>query len=326
MKKFMSLVLILSLLMCSVAMAEVQGSDLLIAGLTPVENQWADMLSAGMKAACDEYGASFVVSNHNSDPVREVELINTYVTQGVSGIVSSPNEASSSIYEDASNQGVAIGFLNNPITEGLDNYTVAYYVYNNYDLGAAAGDAAVRYITENLNGNPVYHVIWLEKGTASDERAYGFIDKLTDAFGEDKKPVSESSTKEEATAMQQVSDALTANPDINIIFCCSENQYMGARAAIESLGLVGKVVCFAVDCSEAMCEDLLKDGDNILIGCGGQNSYDMGYQTTKETIEYLLGNRADHVAGTRELLKVPSLSIYDKEAVQEFYDMLKSFS
>lgn len=324
MKKALSLLLVLILGLCMVTGIASAEEKKTIAGLVHCENQWAAMLLAGMEAAANEYGFDFVNANYNSDAVREAELVNTYVTQGVAGIIASPSQTSASVYLEAMEAGVTVGFVNG----SLDNndFSVTFVRYDNYSLGQAAAEGAVDYIKDNFDGKPVWHRFHYSPGTDCDQRGDAAIDVFTAAFGEEYgKPVSESSTKDSAEAMQQATDAMTANPDINVIVCENEDQYNGARAAILALGKEDSVICTAVDCSVAMCEHILDPEDKILQGCGAQNSYDMGYQGCKNLCETILGTRTDYVPGEVELLEVPKLNKANLEGVQAFLDILNRF-
>lgn len=323
MKKILAIlmVLVLGLAMTGAVAEESKGT---IAGLVHCENQWADMLMSGMAAAAEEKGYEFVYSNYNSDAVREAELVNTYVTQGVIGIIASPSQTSASVYKEAVDAGITVGFVNG----ALDNndFSVTFVKYDNYSLGVAAAEGAVDYIKETFEGKPIWHRFYYNAGTDCDMRGNAAMDVFAAAFGEEYgKPVSESYTKDSAEAMQQVTDALTANPDINVIVCENEDQYNGARAAILAMGKEKEIICTAVDCSTVMAEHILDPEDLILQGCGAQNSYDMGYQGCKNLIDTIEGTRTDYVPGADELLTVPKLNKANLELVQEFLDMLKSF-
>ncbi len=322
MKKVFSILIVLVLaLSMTIALAESNGT---IAGLVHCENQWADMLMSGMEDAAKECGFDFVYSNYNSDAVREAELVNTYVTQGVVGIISSPSQTSASVYKEAVDAGVTVGFVNGSLDN--DDFSVTFVRYNNYDLGVAAAEGAVDYIRENFNGQPVWHRFHYSPGTDCDLRGDAAGEVFATAFGEEYgKPISESSTKDSAEAMQQTTDAITANPDINVVVCENEDQYNGARAAILALGKEKEIICTAVDCSVVMCEHILDPEDLILQGCGAQNSYYMGYQGCKNLCETILGTRTDYEPGVVEYLEVPKLNKANLDAVQEFLDMLKSF-
>lgn len=323
MKKILAVlvVLVLSMTMVGAFASESKGT---IAGLVHCENQWADMLMSGMEAAAKEYGFDFVYANYNNDAVREAELVNTYIMQKVVGIIGSPSQTSASVYQEAVDAGIAVGFVNGALDN--DDFSVTFVRYDNYSLGQAAAEGAVDYIRENFDGKPVWHRFHYSAGTDCDERGNAAGDVFAEAFGEEYgKPISESSTKDSAEAMQQVTDAITANPDINVIVCENEDQYNGARAAILALGKENDVICTAVDCSVVMCEHILDPEDKILQGCGAQNSYDMGYQGCKNLCETILGTRTDYEPGAVEKLEVPKLSKNTLEAVQSFLDMLKSF-
>ena len=322
MKKLLALVMILMLATVGFS-AFAEGETLTIAGLVHCENQWADMLMAGMAAACEEFGIDFVYSNYNQDAVREVELINTYVTQGVAGIIASPSQSSIGAYREAFEAGIPVAFVNAAIDN--NDFSVTHVLYSNYDLGMAAAKCAVDFVRDNLDGKPVWHALYYKRGEDVENRINAFSDAFREAFGEEyAEPVSNSATTEESVAMQQVTDALTANPDINVLAISNENQYYGARAAIQSMGLEGKVFCFAVDCSESMCENMLDEEDPILQGDGAQNSYAMGYEGCKALCDHIV-NGTEYEPGVSQYMEVPQLSKQNLDAVQEFYDTLLSF-
>lgn len=324
MQKVLSLVLALVLSLFAVTGITFAEEKKTIAGLVHCENQWAAMLLAGMEAAANEYGFDFVNANYNSDAVREAELVNTYVTQGVVGMIGSPSQTSASVYKEAVEAGVTVGFVNGAIDN--DDFSVTFVRYDNHSLGIAAAEGAVDYIKENFDGKPVWHRFRYNPGTDCDMRGDAAIEVFTAEFGEEYgKPISESSTKDSAEAMQQATDAMTANPDINVIVCENEDQYNGARAAILALGKEDSVICTAVDCSVAMCKHILDPEDKILQGCGAQNSYEMGYQGCKNLCETILGTRTDYEPGKVEYMVVPKLNKANLEGVQEFLDILNSF-
>lgn len=302
-----------------------KAEELTIAGLVHVENQWGAMLIAGMQAACDEYGAKFVSANFNGDPAREAELVNTYIAQKVDGICTSPMQASISVYKEAVAQGIPVS----GVTLRTDDSSIfsAYYLYDNWDLGMAAAEYAVEFIKENLDSKPVWHGIYLESGHNTTLRVDAFQKVMTENFGEEYgAPVSTSTTRREEEAMQQVSDALTANPNINIIMAGCETSFLGAMSTIQNMGLQDKVFCFAVDCSEQMAELILDENNSILQAVGAQNSYQLGYLACKDLIDTLLGTRTDFVMGEPQFMEVPKLNKGNLNEVKEYLEMLKGFS
>jgi ABC-type sugar transport system substrate-binding protein len=63
------------------------------------------------------------------------------------------------------------------------------------------------------------------------------------------KIVAKQIAEDQAIAENTVQNILTANPDLNIIFCWNESSFEGALAAVKSAGKAKQVKVFGVDMS-----------------------------------------------------------------------------
>jgi ABC-type sugar transport system substrate-binding protein len=301
--------------------APADSTGLTVGGIAHVENQWGSMLLDGMQAACDEAGVEFVSGNYNGDSAKEMELINTYEVTGVDGICASILETSNAAYEEIAGKGIPVAAVN---TDRDTPFTSASVTYSNWGLGEVLVPYAVDFVRENLDGKPIYHTIRVIKGYVSDDRGDAFAEGMAEAFGEEYGTfVSESTTLDPQEAIQQTADALTANPDINIIFAECESSAIGAMAAIENAGLVGKVFVFAVDCSEQMCEYLLDEDNVTLQAASAQDSHEMGYQGCKMLIEIIKGER-DAAPGEITYIPAQAMTKSNLDDVQVYLDGLRS--
>ena len=298
----------------------VDPSSLTIGTYLGATDQFFIMQEAGVKAACDEYGVNFVSAVTTGDAAYEQNTVNTYLTQGVDGMVLQVMESNAEVYRTANQEGMKIGTL----TAFPDNdFTAAGYGYSQYALGEATADYAIEYVREKLDGKAKIHLERVWEGGSTDDRGNAFTDALIAEFGEENiEIVSTGNAIEVQVAMQQVRDALTANPEIDIVFCESEVDLDGAISAIEQLGMQDSVVCFAVDVSEPMCVRLLDEDDNLLQGCGGQDIYVNAYNTTVDLIKVLLGEK-EYVPGTYEEVPALDLNKGNLEAVQDYLDRLR---
>lgn len=297
--------------------------ELKIAGMIHVESYIGTMIKQGMQKACDEYGAKLVTTNFNGDLTKETDAANTYAAQGVDGIVCAASQTTRDVYRQAHAQGVQIGVINS--INAQDFYATAVF-YDQADLGRGTVDYAVKFIKENLNSQPKVHLVRVLAGSFADARGNAFMEGLGKAFGtEYAAPVSQSSTMAVSEALQQVTDALTANPDINVVYCEGEDALLGAYAAIENAGLAGKVFLFGVDGNEQIASYLLDKNNKILQGTAAQDFYTMSYTCTKNLIQVILGEREPSGAKA-EFLKPMELNKGDLAAVQKYYDDIKAIS
>jgi simple sugar transport system substrate-binding protein/ribose transport system substrate-binding protein len=300
-----------------------QASELTIAAITHVENQWAAMLMSGYTKAAQEKGIKQLLrGNYDNDASRLIELINTFATQNVDGIMTNPHEASTQLLNSLGQQGIAIGTTNlfmDSLTESL--ISVAY---SQYDLGHASVEMALKIIQERLNGKPHMGFISVRSGSViSDERDFGFLDGIKQIYP-DAEIENQTYTMNTSEALQYATDMMTANPNLNIIFGGCEGGVIGAVQAVRNMGRQGKVFVFGVDASEQICQMLLDD-DEVLWSLGAQNSYDMGYRGMILLIESILGERTV-TRGERIMMPVSLLTRGKTDDIKAFINMLKSFS
>ncbi|HHU49904.1 MAG TPA: sugar ABC transporter substrate-binding protein, partial [Clostridiales bacterium] len=220
---------------------------------------------------------------------KEVEFLNTYVTQGYAGIAISPisEEASLEPLRNAAKSGLAISLSNSNL--GSEDWMIACYTSDNYQLGNLTGLAAKKYIEENLDGKAKIGILQYKSLLAeqSGQRYQGFVDALKDMEGVE--IVADQDAWMQDKAITVAGDMLTSNPDIDILWAANEGGTVGAAMAIKNAGLAGKVVAFGTDASEQTI-DLLQSEDNILQAVTGQDPYNIGIKTMKALIASLEGS------------------------------------
>ena len=299
-----------------------QASDLRIAGLIHVESYIGTMMRQGMEDAAKEYGVEMMITNYNGDTAKCVEAANTYVAAGVDAIVTSIDDTTAKIFEDAAAKGIKIACIN-AVMEDYD-WMCGGYTYDQAGLGRGAVEYAKKFIRENLDGVANVHIIRVLKGSFADARGDAFMEGIQEEFGDNAKLVSESSTYITSEALQQATDAMTANPDINIIFCEGEDALMGAYAAVENTGNAGKVFVFGIDGNAQIAQYLLDPDNQILQATCAQDPYEFAYRGTKQAIEVCLGKAEPSTQ--RTFLTPVELNKGDLETVQAYYDSLVAAS
>ena len=87
-----------------------------------------------------------------------------------------------------------------------------------------------------------------------------------------------------ATALNQTTDVLAANPDLKGIFGANEPTAIGMGRALVQSGKAGKVVAIGFDGNEDL-QDFVKDG--TLSAIAVQSSYQMGELGVKTAVEVI---------------------------------------
>jgi ribose transport system substrate-binding protein len=89
-----------------------------------------------------------------------------------------------------------------------------------------------------------------------------------------------------ATALNQTTDVLSANPDLKGIFGANEPTAVGMGRALKQSGKAGKLVAIGFDGNQDL-QNFVRDG--TLEGIAVQGSYQMGYkgiQTVVNVVEH----------------------------------------
>ena len=251
------------------------------------EDQFTQVMINGYKDKAAELGINLLVSNSQHSAETETSQINNMLEAGAKGIIIEcvNPDSSAAIAETAADQGAAVFAC--AITLNSDA-VFASGVNDCYDLGESTGKYAKEYFSEHFNTeDPINLAVISYDGqdyTGSDARITGFLDQLKDyninLIGRQEGEVSDK-------AYTVTTDMLTANPDIDVFFCASENGVVGCVNAIEAAGNPNNTVVFGVDCSEQLV-DMMKSDANILQGTTAQDPYTLGIYAVQTVYDYVV--------------------------------------
>lgn len=293
-------------------------ADIVVAGVVFQDDQFMKSMSQGFQDAGQTLGVKQVIlGNSSNDQAKETELINTYISQGVNGIAIAPLSPTVSIeaLKQANDKGVAIALTNSGGFTDV-SFVAGGYMSDNRANGKIVGDAAVKYIKDNgLTGtiNVGIDDYDHQKPEESSLRYGGFEDALK-AAGVNYKIVAQVSAELQDTALTKVTDMMTANPQIQIIFACNEGGTIGSAQAVKQAGLTGKVAVFGYDGSDQITQMII-DGD--LQAAVAQDPYGQGVAAMTDLINFLTGKPGTSV-GKLTIAPGILLSVTDKAAVNKW--------
>lgn len=290
-----------------------------IAGIVFQEDMYMKMLQLGMKDGAKKNGVEILLSNSGGKLDKEVELVNTYIANGVDGIsicVLSP-DGSVPALQAAADKGIKV------VAAGImlkSDLCVTQIQNNNVELGQTTGLACKEFIEKNLGGKAKIGIIGLKSGFPEyhDMRyTQGFYSIIKDMPGVE--IVAEQDAWLPDTAVQKATDILTANPDIDILWAANEGGTVGCTMAVKNAGKQGKVFVFGTDASEQIANMILSD-DNILQASTGQQPYEVGMQSIDALCKALRGETVDEEI---EIKGIPLNRQYP-DVVNSFLEMVKT--
>jgi len=254
------------------------------------EDQFTQVMLNGYKDAAKELGIELITANSQHSAETETTQIRNMLEAGAKGIIIEcvNPETSAAIAEEAEAAGAYVFAC----AIGLNSDAVSASALNDcYDLGKSTGEHAAKYFAENFNKDEEINVAIVsydgQDAIGSGARIDGFFDQLKDykinIVGRQEGEVADK-------AYNVTTDMLTANKDIDVFFCASENGVVGCVNAIEAAGNPNQTVVFGVDCSEQLVE-MMKSDANILQGVTAQDPYTLGTYSVKAVYDAVVNGK-----------------------------------
>jgi len=198
-------------------------------------------LSEGVKGVGGHKGYDVIVLDPKFDAPTQAQQLEQLITTGrIKGawVISVNPGAMGGVIEAAKAAGVVLVLNGVPADYGFDGMT-AGLTFANIDyqaFGGQAGDLAAECANAKLGGAGKALVIQSKEGTAGKAEVDAAIEGQLKAGAAGVEIVQTLITSERADSLQKVSQALQANPDINVVISAHDEGGLGALGAFEAAG------------------------------------------------------------------------------------------
>ncbi len=292
-----------------------EGSPQIVIAATGLQqDQFTNVLMNGYQSKADELGIKILLANSQLSPDKESEMINNFLEAGVQGIIIEPvnPDASAAMAELAAARGIPVFACAIPINSDV---IFASSINDNYDLGTSTGQGALKFLEKTFGKEQEIKCAILAYDSAdptgSQGRISGFQDQVTE-FNFNYVARQDVTTD---NAYQVVTDIITANPDLNLIYSASENGLIGSYNAIKAAGKEGQIFVVGVDCSAQIC-DMMLDDTNIIQVTTAQAPYEQGEYAVQTVYDYIVSGKEPEEAH----LKLEGILVTreDENGIKEF--------
>ena len=198
-----------------------------------MSHEWYQNIVKGAQQKADELGIELITADAAMDAGKQVTQLENMLTSGVDALIITPVDAKSlaTVINDAKEQGVPVICESN-VVEGATT-TVGI---NSVEGGRQAGEWLAEYATAN-NIDPKILVVNAPSNEDCRERVQGFKEAL-DESGIQYEIVQEVDGEGAKERSLEVSaDAITAHPEVNVIYGINDNATTGGMAAYKEAGL-----------------------------------------------------------------------------------------
>lgn len=204
-----------------------------------------NQMNAGAEAAAEAGGDKLVVFNANNDPAAQNSAIETYIQQGVDGIIVVAIDTNGIMpaVQQAVDAGIPVIAIDAVLPEGPHAAQVGV---NNVSAGADMGAFFLEYMASDMNGKAKIGVVGALNSSIQNIRQDGFVDVISGAKGVTEAGVVDGQNVQDL-ALSAVENMITANPDLTAIYATGEPALVGAVAAVESQGKQDSIKIFGWD-------------------------------------------------------------------------------
>lgn len=270
---------------------------------------WSIMFNGIKELAAKHPEIKLISTDAGGDTQKQIADVNDLLTQGVDALLLFPNESAplSAVAKTALNRKIPVFNFDIPLPEGSYTQLVAGDHY-----GCGQNDAAllVKLLTAKYGApkGKLVEITGVEGTLTVTQRSAGFEEYIA-KYPDIKIVAKDTGAWYLDKAYALTKNFLTANPDIDGIYCQNDNMALGAIKALEEMNLVGKVYVTGID-GDARYLKAIMEGKGT--GCSTY-SHVLGEMGLDYAIRFLKGE-------TVPSLVIAPTYLVTKENVAEFYD------
>lgn len=292
--------------------AEKTGIKIGLAIQTLGNQVWAQQMDAIQKAA-DKDGNSVTVLESNENANTQINQIENFITSGCDAIIVNPvdPDAIESVCQNAREAGIKVVAWD----EEMEN-TDINWIIKNYDLGAAIGEGAAKFINEKFpDGECEVAVLGYPQTPILLNRENGIIDKLAE-LAPNAKVVANQPAINPTEGLDAMETILQAHPDVKVVCCIGGGGAAGTNEAFK--GAFGSTVpedvgIFSTDLTDETVASMENGEFNRMCVAITGNPYVCGEAIYDITVKVVGGEKLEQNV-YRDLIPVTTDNLQDMVA------------
>ena len=291
------------------------GGEIAVIVKTTNSTFWQNV-QKGVNGAAPElkgYTTSFQGPAAETAIADQVALVENAVNRKVAGIVLAPSDADALVpaLKKAYEAKIPVVLIDSGVSDSAKAYYKSFLSTDN----KKAGEMAAKALIEKVGQTGKIAIFSYVAGAGSE---IGRVGGFTDYIKKNSKLTIVGpfySQSQMATALNQTTDALAANPDLKGAFGANEPTAIGMGRAIAQSGKAGKIVAIGFDGNTDLA-NFVKDG--TLEGIVVQSAYNMGADGVRTIAKIIEGKKVEAVVDTGAVY-VSKANIAKPEATNVLY-------
>ncbi|AKZ64295.1 LacI family transcriptional regulator [Herbaspirillum hiltneri N3] len=271
------------------------GGEIAVIVKTTNSNYWQNVQKGAAASAKDAkaYTMTFQGPASESAIADQVNMVENAVTRKVAGIVLAASDPDALIpaLKKAWEAKIPVVLIDSMVSDAGKKYYQSFLSTDN----EAAGEQSAKALISQVGKTGKIAIMSYVAGAGSEVGRVGGFKKYIEANSKLQIVGPYYSQSQMATALNQTTDVLAANPDLKGIFGANEPTAVGMGRAIVQAGKAGKIVAVGFDGNEDL-KNFVKDG--TLYATAVQGSYSMGSLGVKTVISLIEGKKVPAFVNT----------------------------
>ena len=225
-------------------------------------NPFFKLIANVMQSEAEKYGYELVALSGDQDPAKQNNQLSDFVAQGYDAIFLNPVDSKSAGegVKKAHSAGIPVFTFDIQVTDEVaNNYVISHIGSDNYQGGFLAGESMIKAVGDIGK----IAILSFPEITSCKLRVDGFRDYLKDNNSRLEIVTELSARGNRNDGFNVTNDILQAHPDIIGIFAINDPSALGAYAAVEKSGRLGKITIVGFDASpsgkQAVYEEKIYD-------------------------------------------------------------------
>ncbi|KDR38035.1 ABC transporter substrate-binding protein [Caballeronia glathei] len=261
------------------------GGEIAVIVKTVNSNYWQNVQKGASAAVADAKGYTLTFQGPASESAitDEVNMVVNAVNRRVAGIVLAPSDPDALVpaIKKAWEAHIPVVLIDSTISDSGKQYYQSFLSTDN----EKAGEMCAKALIDRVGQSGKIAIMSYVPGAGSEVSRVGGFRKYIADHSKLQVVGPFYSQSQMATALNQTTDVLSANPDLKGIFGANEPTAIGVGRALKQSGKAGKLVAVGFDGNEDL-QGFVRDGTVQAIAV--QGSWQMGYkgiQTVVNVIE-----------------------------------------
>ena len=214
--------------------------------VSTLANPFFVSLRDGAQKAANSAGYDLLVADAEDDNAKQADQIGNFITQKVDVLIVNPtdSDAVTPSVQKANAAKIPVIALDRSANGGS---VTSFIASDNVSAGRMGAKQLIKAVPQ---GAKVAMLIGVPGASAARDRGQGFTEGLADKSVNTKGATlvaQQVANFQRDQALNVMQNILTANPDLNGVFCQNDDMALGAVQAIKAKGLTGKVFVVGVD-------------------------------------------------------------------------------